>query len=393
MEDAAPIALRFEPSPQDFVVEEIPAFEPSGSGEHLFVEIEKERLSTPALARAAAREFELAARDVGYAGRKDAQARTRQWISLRGVAASHAQRLESPRVHVLRVARHERKLRLGQLAGNRFELVLRGIGAPDRERLERRLATLARRGLPNSFGPQRFGVRGAAAQLGRLLLAGRPRDYLLALTSPEHAPPHPHLAQLHDAIAEGSRAGLRRLSSLAPRLPRELGELARQLARRRGDWHSALRALERSTLYFHLSAWQSRVFNRVLAERRAGFDQVQLGDLARRAAAFEISPTGPLPGSRMPFASGAVGELEARALGAEGGGPGGEAACEKLPSWLSLPGARRSLRARVEDLRWSWREDVLTLGLRLPPGSYATVLVDELRGAGEYSLDRCRPRP
>jgi tRNA pseudouridine13 synthase len=398
-QDEPPIDLRFKQELEDFVVEELPAFEPSGSGEHLWLFIEKRALSTLELVRAATRALGLAARDVGWAGRKDVRAVTRQWLSLRGVGEADARRLESDRISVLRVTRHERKLRLGQLAGNRFELLLRGVPAADRGRAERSLARLEARGLPNYFGAQRFGLRGFAFELGRLLLEGRAREYLLALTGPRHALDRPALQELHGAIADGQRAALRCLAALAPQLPPEFGALARQLARRPGDWNSALRALDRPTLSFHLSALQSRIFNRVLAARLEDFDRPRAGDLcvlhptrsffevtaaedrdelARRAAAFEISPSGPLPGARVPLAGGSAGVLEVDALRAEGLGAGATEFDLSALRGVDLPGGRRSLRARIAGLRHEWRAEGLWLGFSLPTGSYATVLIAEL---------------
>lgn len=397
--DEPPIELRFKQQQEDFVVEELPSIEPSGEGEHLWVEVRKRGLSTPELARRAARELELAPRDVGYAGRKDARAVTRQWLSLRGVDEEAARRLEAADVEVLRCVRHTRKLRLGQLAGNRFELLLRGVRREDFGRIERSLARIVERGLPNYFGAQRFGSQGRAYELGRLLLAGQVRAYLLELTGPGQTLPRPAIGELHEALAQGRRADMRKLASLAPSLPAGLRGLARQLARRPGDWRSALRAMDRPTLSFHLSALQSLVFNRLLASRLEEFDRPLLGDLCalhptrsffevtadedlgqlgKRAAAFEISPTGCLPGTRAPLASGRPGELERQALEAEGLGGGPPAFEVHALASLELPGSRRPLRARVEDLDLAWRSEGLWMTFRLPPGSYATALIAEL---------------
>jgi tRNA pseudouridine13 synthase len=397
--DEPPIEMRYKQQEEDFMVEELPSIEPSGDGEHLWIEVRKRGLSTPQLVRRIARELELSPRDVGYAGRKDARAVTRQWLSLRGVDEDRARRLEAEDLQLLGCVRHERKLRLGQLAGNRFELLLRGVRREDGPRLERSLARLVERGLPNYFGAQRFGLHGRAYQLGRLLLAGEVRSFLLELTGPGQAPDVPAVRELNAAIADGRRAALRRMPALASSLPADLRGLARQLARRPGDWRSALRALDRSTLLFHMAAQQSRIFNRLLAARLEDYDRPQVGDLcalhpgrsffevtpdeepgplAERASAFEISPTGPLPGSRAPLASAGPGELERWALEEEGlGASPEEFEVQAFPA-ASLPGSRRSLRARIEGLGLSWCSAGLRIGFRLPPGSYATVLISEL---------------
>ena len=69
-------------SPEDFQVEEIPAYLPSGEGEHWYVQLEKRELSTPELVRRVAALAQIEARDIGYAGLKDKHAVTSQWLSL-----------------------------------------------------------------------------------------------------------------------------------------------------------------------------------------------------------------------------------------------------------------------------------------------------------------------
>ncbi|MFT7670903.1 MAG: tRNA pseudouridine13 synthase, partial [Planctomycetota bacterium] len=189
---------------------------------------------------------------------------------------------------------------------------------------------------------------------------------------------------------------LRSVKHLVPDLPREFCALAKQISRRAGNWESALRAMDRKTLRFHLTSFQSRLFNRVLAARIESFDRPGLGDLAqvhparsffevtaeedlaeveRRARDGEISPTGPMFGSRAPLAIGTPGEIELEALKAEGISP--EIFSKRVPS-VELAGERRSLRARISDLLFRWEDGVLQLNFSLPPGSYATTLIAEL---------------
>jgi tRNA pseudouridine13 synthase len=159
----------------DFVVDEIPAYAPSGTGDHVYARIEKRGLTTPDAVRAIARALGVRDRDIGVAGMKDRHAVTRQWISLPPpVAVEQVQALAVPGVAVLEASRHGNKLRTGHLRGNRFRLVVRG--ASDAGIARAVLAELARApGAPNWFGEQRFGMRGDNAERGRALLAGGPR--------------------------------------------------------------------------------------------------------------------------------------------------------------------------------------------------------------------------
>src|SRR6185503_9594833 len=112
--------LTFVRSPERFVVEEIAAYAPAGAGEHTFLWVEKRGVTTMDAVKRLARLLGVDARDVGYAGLKDRNAVTRQWISFPGVDPARALEIREPDIRVLEAARHGNKLRTGHLRGNRF---------------------------------------------------------------------------------------------------------------------------------------------------------------------------------------------------------------------------------------------------------------------------------
>ncbi|ELY5912171.1 tRNA pseudouridine(13) synthase TruD [Cronobacter sakazakii] len=152
---------RLKASPSDFQVVEDLGFAPDGDGEHLLVRIRKTGCNTRAVADALAKFLGIAAREVSFAGQKDKYAVTEQWLCARlpgkEMPAMRAFTLEGS--EVLEFARHRRKLRLGALKGNRFSLVLRDI--THRDEIEQRLSLISEKGVPNYFGPQRFGRGGS----------------------------------------------------------------------------------------------------------------------------------------------------------------------------------------------------------------------------------------
>jgi tRNA pseudouridine13 synthase len=173
-----PAAALLRVRPEDFRVEEWLGFEPSGEGEHVFLHLEKCRLTTPELARRVARVSGVPERDIGYAGMKDRNAVTRQWFSVRLPARPEPawSRLESGgEVRVLAVRRHRRKLKRGVHRNNRFSLRLRELTG-DPAALRQRLERVRREGAPNYFGRQRFGRDGATLEQARgWVAAGGPR--------------------------------------------------------------------------------------------------------------------------------------------------------------------------------------------------------------------------
>lgn len=155
--------------PEDFLVYERLGFELSGEGEHCFLHLQKRQLNTVELVQRIARLSAVPERDIGYSGRKDRNAVTRQWFSvgLAGRVAPDWQTLEAAGdVQVLAVGRHSRKLRRGVHRANQFTLVLRELTG-ERAVLEQRLQLLRDSGAPNYFGEQRFGRHGSTLEQAR----------------------------------------------------------------------------------------------------------------------------------------------------------------------------------------------------------------------------------
>src|SRR5947209_3623474 len=174
--DLPGIGGRIKSAPEDFEVEEIPAYEPSGSGDFLYLWVEKRGLGADYFARQVARRLEIAPPDVGMAGLKDRHAVTRQWLSVPAAAADRLDRLEGDGVRLLKTSRHTNKLRAGHLRGNRFRIMVRDVPpeACADGRLARVLERLRGEGVPNFYGPQRFGRDFETLRLGLALLRGEP---------------------------------------------------------------------------------------------------------------------------------------------------------------------------------------------------------------------------
>ena len=330
---AAVLDARIRTTPEDFFVEELPGFEPSGSGEHLLLTVEKRGMNTAFAARRIAQWAGVGEMAIGYAGMKDRHAVTRQRFSV------HLPKRVAPELDALqgdgapdndlRVLEHHwhaRKLPRGALAGNRFVIALREVHG-EREGIEARLRAIAAHGVPNYFGEQRFGRDGDNIANALAMFAGR-------------------------------------------RVRRE----------------------QRGVL---LSAARSELFNRVLAARvvagswsrplegevwmldgsRSVFGPEPFNDtLAERLEAFDIHPSGPLWGRGELRSRDTAAAVELAALA------GDEAAALRLGlEAAGLNQERRGLRLRPTDLAWRWRDDgALELAFSLPPGAYATVVLAEL---------------
>jgi tRNA pseudouridine13 synthase len=323
-----PVTGRIRVEPGDFRVDEELGFEPTGAGEHAFLLVEKIEANTEWVAKRLAGKAGVAPMNVGYAGLKDRHAITRQSFSvhLPGRPDPDWSALAIPGVRVLAASRHDKKLKRGVHRGNRFRIRVRDVDG-DRGAVEQRLALIRERGVPYYFGEQRFGRDAGNIAQARAYFAGR---------------------RMH-----------RGESSLAISAARSLlfnAVLAQRVAD--GSWDSALDG----------EVW-------MLAGTHSIFGpEAWTVDLARRLAAFDIDPTGPMIGAGELRTTGAVRALEEAAI----------APHRDLADGLARAGLgqqRRALRLRVEGLAHEWEGDgALVVEFRLPAGSFATVVLRELSG-------------
>jgi len=373
--------------PEDFVVEELPLYEPCGQGEHTYIHIEKRGLSTFEAMQAIGRELRIPARNIGYAGIKDAQAITQQTLSLMRVEPEEVDKLRIPGLEVLWVSRHRHKLRIGHLRGNRFTIRMRDVGESALPQARRILDLLLQRGVPNHYGPQRFGQRANSHLLGRALLHDNAASFLAEFLGHPHVEEEDLTREARSRFDAGDWAGALQLWPSA--MADELHALRALIET--GDEARAVRSVSQRMRCFLLSAYQSHLFNRIVTARLGELDQVREGDLAwkhdsgavflvedagaeqPRIERWEISPSGPIFGYKMRRAEGEPGRLEHEVLEGE------ELSLEdfRLPGGLRAEGARRPLRIPMGEVEL-WYDGGLMLRFDLPPGSYATNVLREI---------------
>ena len=321
-------------TPEHFLVEEIPLYEPNGKGSHLYINITKEGLTTKEIQQKLSVLFNCPNNDIGYAGLKDKHARTTQTFSvLLGNADNDSINVKVNQIKsnlpvtVNWTKLHRNKLKPGHLLGNHFTIKITNTNLNSAKSLEyaQDIAEhLKRNGLPNFFGPQRFGFEGENIRKGKEIILGK-------------------------------KSGIDR-------------------------W------LKR----FLISSYQGYLCNLYLAHRldTNNFNRIIIGDVGKKYSTggmfqvkdlekeqlryenHEITFTSPIYGSKMWEATGPAGKLEKEILNDAG------ITLQQLDS-LKIKGTRRIGRLLVNDLKVSLENQDLLIEFSLPKGAFATIVLRE----------------
>lgn len=310
--------------PADFDVTEEFDFDFSGDGEHDFLYVEKTGANTEWVSRQLAQHAGVPAKDVGYSGLKDRHAITRQWFSVPRWHAPDWDNVTIEGVSLLDVQRHLKKLRRGAHKANHFRIVLRGT-LPDASVLEQRLQLIGDVGVPNYFGPQRFGRNGSNVELASIWSAGK-------------------------------------------RLPRHKRSIAISSAR-------SFMFNELLNTRVVAGTWNTILPGEVVNLDGSGsvFDVDVVDDeITRRCQEMDIHPTGLLWGDGSPADAAPAGHDDwLRALGK-----------------ARVKPARRSLRLKVMNLQWQLDDEALTLSFKLGRGAFATSVLSEIAEVSDVLFNR-----
>ena len=342
----------FNPSSRDFIVDEIPLYEFSGEGEHLVVHIRKKDMTTWEMISAIAKYCKIKQRDIGYAGLKDKHAMTMQYISL--LAKDNEEKLKTfkhDKIKILGTYRHNNKIRVGHLKGNHFKVRLKKVLGVQKDKLDSVLKWIKKNGVPNYFGNQRFGTNGDNWREGKEILDGKlkirdrkTRTFLInayqSYLFNNWLSKRIELSMLLDGFSEQEAEKLFRLPLDSLKGTKEQPHFFKILE---GD------------LMMHYP------YGRV-------FELESLKDEAKRFSEFDISPSGLLSGKRASRTEKVAGLIES-----------------EYDRDIAENGARRYAWIKVTDVKKTYVEEKAhyELEFTLPKGSYATNVLDVLRGESE----------
>ena len=338
----------FNSSARDFTVEEIPLYEFTGEGEHLVLHVRKKDMTTWEMLDAISNHVGIRRRDMGYAGLKDKHAMTMQYVSIMAIHEEKLKAFTHDKIKILSMVRHNNKIRVGHLKGNRFNIRLKKVLGVQKDKLDSVLKWIKKNGVPNYFGNQRFGNDGDNWVDGKKLIEGtlkmrdrKTREFLMGSYQSylfnNWLSKRMEINHLLEKFTESETEQVMGL---------EAGSLKGTKAQ-----PNFYKLLEGDVMMHYP---YGRIFN--------------VEDLAEEAKRFEtkdIAPAGLLPGKKMRKSESVSGVVEA-----------------PFAEEMNLNGARRYAWIQVTEITKTYVEEKAhyELSFVLPKGSYATNVLDVLRG-------------
>jgi tRNA pseudouridine13 synthase len=393
---------------EDFYVEEIPESEPSGEGTNTWFFIEKIGRETLDVVLDIAQELHIDRKRMGFAGMKDKRAVTRQWICVVNGDPEKIKELEEKlyKVKILKIKQNEKKLRIGQLIGNKFRLLIRETENPEEDVkiANEVLEELTKKGVPNYFGWQRFGKnRPNTHVVGKIMLENDLKKVVDAYIGNPYPEEPEHIKEVRQMYEDGN------LQVALESMPRGmryekimLKTLLKEMKKKDVDnidsldeksYKRAIESLPKPLKRMFVHAYQSYLFNAAVSERsKLGIDKYVEGDIIidneehlvhefgdeidGRIKNFEVHPTSPLFGSKVPLAGGKLGEMEQKILDDEGVTLE-DFKVPKMPK-LGSHGLRRAMRFKIWDASARATDEGVLVEFSIPKGCYATAVLREI---------------
>ena len=391
-------------SNEDFYVEEVLLSQPTGQGQNTWIEILKNGKTTLDVVLDIARHLHLSRKRMGFAGMKDKSAITRQWLCVSNITPEELpDDLEEIlyNVKILDIKANQKKLRIGQLKGNKFKIAIRNIDDIDLacENAQAVLDSLEITGVPNYYGYQRFGeLRSNTHLVGKALVEGNIKK---AVDTYIGNPIEGEFSQIYEARQLYDEGKLQESYDLMPKSMRYEKYMLQELlhSNKKGsleekDYIKSIEALPKPLKRMFVNAYESYLFNKIINERsKIGINKYYPGDIIidkeehwvheinedtieEDINNFTLNPTAPLIGSKVPFAEGIQGEIENKVIKEENVSPE-EFACPKTPK-LGSHGIRRSVRFKVEQTNVQKIEEGIEVEFFIPKGCFATAVLREI---------------
>ncbi len=344
----ASIPFHFRQTPRDFVVDEIPMYEFSGEGEHLVYHVRKKNLTTWQMLDKIAKHLNIRARDIGYAGLKDKNALTKQYISIHKQHEEKMENFDAEGIKILSKTYHKNKIKMGHLKGNRFFIRLKKVDPTAATKITETLATIKKYGIPNYFGFQRFGTEKNNYKIGEEIIFAKRKERDAKMKRMYVNAYQSHLFNLWlSSRIEKSKL----ISSFEPKEISDLLNLSTNILTNIKSQDHPFKLFDGDVMMHYP---YGKLYN---------FDGTK--DESERFTCKSVSPTGLLAGKRVQRAADTAHLIE-----------------KEFDVETNVDGARRYAWIFPQDVEGEYKENEAwyELHFSLPKGSYATVLIEEIAG-------------
>ncbi len=345
------INVYFSKNSRDFIVEEVPLYEFSQNGEHLVLKIRKKDMTTWQLVQKISEITGSKTRDIGYAGLKDKDGVTTQYISLYKKYEDNIDKIEDKDIKILQTFYHNNKIRIGHLKGNKFYIKFKKVNPVDARKIENIVKIISKEGMPNYFGYQRFGIEKDNYKIGKDILFGKrdiknrkKRDFFISAYQS-------HIFNLWLS----KRVEISKMFNAF-----DIKELKNLFIYN----ETLIRDTKNQSNFFKMLPGD------ILHHYPYGkaFECIDIKNEIKRFANKDITITGILPGKKTKLAKEEAGIIEKEFI----------SECDKVMHIMQ--GSRRFawIFPEIFEFRYKKEEAWFELGFFLPKGSYATVLVEEI---------------
>ncbi|GAB4307049.1 MAG: tRNA pseudouridine(13) synthase TruD [Methanobacteriaceae archaeon] len=389
---------------EEFYVEEIPETLPSGKGPNTWLFIEKVGRNTLDVLLDIGRILHISRKRMGFAGMKDKKALTRQWLCVSNITPEKLLNLENHlhNVRILSIMPNEKKLRIGQLLGNKFSILIREVEDIQRaaKTANKVLSKLLETGVPNYYGWQRFGYpRTNTHQVGRALIDNDLKKTVDTYIGNPYENEPDYIKNARILYDQGNIRGSYEEMPSKMRYERMMLRVLLKEQKKKTElddisYRKAIESLPKPLKRMFVHAYQSYLFNDAVSERaKLGINKYVEGDILidndehllhkfkkeevdSRIKNFQIHPTAPLFGSKVPLAGGSIGEMEESILKSENISKT-DFEVPKMPK-LGSHGLRRSIRFKIWDASAIATEEGVLTQFSIPKGCYATAVLREI---------------
>src|SRR5216683_2424577 len=256
--------MKIKERPEDFQVEELTDLRPEDSGSFALYRLEKRNLNTLDALHFVRRRWKIDRQRIGFGGLKDRHAQTIQYFT---ILHGPKRQLNQTGLHVEYLGQTAEPFTSKDIRANRFRITIHDLSQEDAQHAQQAVDEVRRDGVPNYFDEQRFGSVSEGEFVSWHLVHGRYEDALrLALTAPYEFDRRDRKQE--KAFLRNHWGDWKKCLHQSRERQRPVSQVQRVIAHlvhNPTDFRGALAFIDSEQRHLYLNAFQSYLWNRILA--------------------------------------------------------------------------------------------------------------------------------